>query len=301
MCQLPKETWLDKLNEIQRKGLALCLDLPSQSSLEALEVLSGTLPIDLRREEMAIRELGKINSYSNNVPIKRKFEIWKEEENPEKFISPLGKMYQQTEDMKDTELVDINKIEPQYEYQGLVSVIRAPDYWRNIGSSKSRTTDQIEEGKQIISEQLKSQTPNTAVAFTDGSCFGNPGPCGAGAIIYINDQEEKLKRPVSNKGSILLAELIAIKIVLDYIESFSKEQIDTLTLFSDSQTALGILTLNWKSDSYHQTINEIKGKIKNLNEHGILINLNWTPGHANIKGNDEATPWQKKLLKKQKH
>ncbi|CAG2240526.1 MAS1 [Mytilus edulis] len=40
--------------------------LPSHSSLEAfIEVLSGTLPIDLRREEMAIRELGKINSYSN--------------------------------------------------------------------------------------------------------------------------------------------------------------------------------------------------------------------------------------------
>ncbi|CAG2214324.1 RNASEH1 [Mytilus edulis] len=254
---------LDKLNEIQRKGLALCLDLPSQSSLEALEVLSGTLPIDLRREEMAIRELGKINSYN----------------------------------MKDTELVDIDKIEPQYEYQGLVSVIRAPDYWRNIGSSKSRTTAQIEEGKQIISEQLQSQTPNTAVAFTDGSCLGNPGPCGAGAIIYINDKEEKLKRPVSNKGSILLAELIAIKMVLDYIESFSKEQINTLTLFSDSQTALGILTLNWKSDSYHQTINEIKGKIKNLNEHGFLINLNWTPGHANIKGNDEADSLAKEAAK----
>ncbi|CAG2201656.1 RNASEH1 [Mytilus edulis] len=206
-------------------------------------------------------------------------------------------MYQQTEDMKDTELVDIDKIEPQYEYQGLVSVIRAPDYWRNIGSSKSRTTAQIEEGKQIISEQLQSQTPNTAVAFTDGSCLGNPGPCGAGAIIYINDKEEKLKRPVSNKGSILLAELIAIKMVLDYIESFSKEQINTLTLFSDSQTALGILTLNWKSDSYHQTINEIKGKIKNLNEHGILINLNWTPGHANIKGNDEADSLAKEAAK----
>ncbi|CAG2222080.1 unnamed protein product [Mytilus edulis] len=288
---------LDKLNEIQRKGLALCLDLPSQSSLEALEVLSGTLPIDLRREEMAIRELGKINSFSNNVPIKRKFEIWKEEKNPEKYISPLGKMYQQTEDMKDTELVDIDKIEPQYEYQGLVSVIRAPDYWRNIGSSNSRTPAQIEEGKQIISEQLQSQTPNTAVAFTDGSCLGNPDPCGAGAIIYINDQEEKLKRPVSNKGSILLAELIAIKMVLDYIESFSKEQINTLTLFSDSQTALGILTLNWKSDSYHQTINEIKGKIKNLNEHGFLINLNWTPGHANIKGNDEADSLAKEAAK----
>ncbi|XP_071133001.1 ribonuclease H-like [Mytilus edulis] len=148
-----------------------------------------------------------------------------------------------------------------------------------------------------LSKYLKSQTPNTAVAFTDGSCLGNPGPCGAGAIIYINNQEEKLKRPVSNKGSILLAELIAIKIVLDYIESFSKQQIDTLTLFSNSQTALGILTLNWKSDSYHQTINEIKGKIKNLNGHGILINLNWTPGHANIKGNDEADSLAKEAAK----
>ncbi|VDI29225.1 Hypothetical predicted protein [Mytilus galloprovincialis] len=63
------------------------------------------------------------------------------------------------------------------------------------------------------------------------------------------------------------------------------------------QTALGILTLNWKSDSYHQTINEIKGKIKNLNEHGFLINLNWTPGHANIKGNDEADSLAKEAAK----
>ncbi|CAG2208734.1 RNASEH1 [Mytilus edulis] len=207
-------------------------------------------------------------------------------------------MYQQTEDMKDTELVDIDKIEPQYEYQGLVSVIRAPDYWRNIGSSKSRTTAQIEEGKQIISEQLQSQTPNTAVAFTDGSCLGNPGPCGAGAIIYINDKEEKLKRPVSNKGSILLAELIAIKMVLDYIESFSKEQINTLTLL-DSQTVTRYLNSQLESDSYHQTINESKGKNKNLNEHGFN-KLKSTPGHANIKGNDEADLGKRSCLKKKR-
>ncbi|CAG2254491.1 unnamed protein product [Mytilus edulis] len=155
-------------------------------------------------------------------------------EKSRKFISPLGKMYQQTEDMKDTELVDIDKIEPQYEYQGLVSVIRAPDYWRNIGSSKSRTAAQIEEGKQIISEQVQSQTPNTAVAFTDGSY---------------------------------------------------------------SQTALGILTLNWKSDSYHQTINEIKGKIKNLKRTWIFNKLKLDTGHANIKGNDEADSLAKEAAK----
>jgi hypothetical protein len=37
----------------------------------------------LRREEIAIRQLGKINSYKNTIPIKRKLEIWKEIEEPQ--------------------------------------------------------------------------------------------------------------------------------------------------------------------------------------------------------------------------
>jgi hypothetical protein len=61
---------LEKINEVQRKGLALCLDLPTQSSLEALEVVSNPLSVDLRREEIEIRQLGKINSYKSisNLP-----------------------------------------------------------------------------------------------------------------------------------------------------------------------------------------------------------------------------------------
>ena len=47
-------------------------------------------------------------------------------------------MYQQAEDMKTTENIDVSYIEPHYEYQGLVTTIHPPDYWRNLGSSKSR-------------------------------------------------------------------------------------------------------------------------------------------------------------------
>jgi hypothetical protein len=53
-------------------------------------------------------------------------------------------MYQPAEDMKTTENIDVSCIEPQYEYQGLVSTIHPPDYWRNLGSSKSRTKQQID-------------------------------------------------------------------------------------------------------------------------------------------------------------
>lgn len=55
--QIGKTNSLDKINEIQHKGLAMCLDLLTQSSMETLEVISGTLPVDLRREEMTIRQL----------------------------------------------------------------------------------------------------------------------------------------------------------------------------------------------------------------------------------------------------
>jgi hypothetical protein len=74
------------------------------------------------------------------------------------------KMYQQAEDMKTTENINVNCIEPQYEYQGLVSIIHPPDYWRNLGlgSSKSKTKQQ-EAGKIIILDLLNNQPFNSAV------------------------------------------------------------------------------------------------------------------------------------------
>jgi hypothetical protein len=58
----------------------------------------------------------------------------------------------------------------------------------------------------------------TIVAFTDGSCQGNPEPCGSGAVLYPGDNEGiSLKRPVAQRGSILLAELVAMLMVFHFI------------------------------------------------------------------------------------
>jgi hypothetical protein len=131
-------------------------------------------------------------------------------------------MYQQAEDMKTTENIDVSCIEQQYEYQGLVSTIHPPDYWRNLGSSKSRTKQKEEARKKIILDLLNNQPSNSAVTFTDG----NPGPCGSGAIIFHKEEEIELKRAVSNRDSILLAEIIAINIVLDYVYATSSRYQD---------------------------------------------------------------------------
>jgi ribonuclease HI len=100
-----------------------------------------------------------------------------------------------------------------------------------------------------------------------------------------------------NRGSILLAEIIAIKIVLEYFINSQDQELHNITIFSDSQSALGILTLNWKSENYFQSINEIKSQINYPKEQGVVVSFNWTPGHASIKGNEIADQLAKEAAK----
>ena len=62
-------------------------------------------------------------------------------------------------------------------------------------------------------------------------------------MLYIPGEEDILKqKPVTVHGSILLAELVAILVVLEHLVT-SSSRIKSLRLFSDSQTALGIIYL----------------------------------------------------------
>ena len=40
--------------------------------------------------------------------------------------------------------------------------------------------------------------------------------------------------------------------------------------------------------NYRQTVAEIRQKISRLEQKNIKVDISWTPGHANIKGNEEA-------------
>ncbi|CAG2190776.1 RNASEH1 [Mytilus edulis] len=185
-------------------------------------------------------------------------------------------MILQADDMKKETSIEVNNIEQQYECRGMCAIRRAPEYWTTLGSSKTRTSEQAIEGQRLIKQQLEELPPNTTVAFTDGSCMGNPGPCGAGAIIYNNEEEETIQYPVSNRGSILLAELVAIKLVLEKIDNYNYRNVKQLNIYSDSQSAIGIITLNWKSENYHKTIQEIKNRKIKLNKR-VLVSTSF--GH----------------------
>ena len=128
------------------------------------------------------------------------------------------------------------------------------------------------------------------MCFTDGSCLTNPGPCGAGAVIYHPEGHfDSIKRPVASHGSILLGELVAILSVMEHILTNS-HQIDQeeIRIFCDSQTAVGMLTLNWTSNHYQDVIKRIKEAMSTLKFRGWKIEIVWTPGHSEVEGNEVA-------------
>ena len=137
----------------------------------------------------------------------------------------------------------------------------APKYWCRLGSLKSRTTEQQELGSELAMDMMMEAPEGTVFAFTDGSCLTNPGPCGAGVAIYT-DYHQPQKRPVARRGSILLGELVAILITLEYIlEKLTNIPCRLLKIFSDSQSIVGILTLNWKDTSYSDLTKDIRSTI----------------------------------------
>lgn len=164
-----------------------------------------------------------------------------------------------------------------------------PEYWKSLGSSKSRTAEQEKLSREVVDSILEKCDAETAIGFTDGSCLGNPGPCGAGACLFIPGSCEPvmLKQPVSNRGSILLGELVAIKMALEYIDRCKTQRgirVNKAHIFSDSQSATGQLTLGWEACSHKVTIHEVQTEIKKLENSNTIVEISWTPGHADING-----------------
>ena len=78
---------------------ALCLGVPGTADLEALEVEARIKPLELRREELAIRQATKIMSKENDSCINKCWNSFAESEIIERKISSFGKMNIQIADI----------------------------------------------------------------------------------------------------------------------------------------------------------------------------------------------------------
>ena len=129
----------------------------------------------------------------------------------------------------------------------------------------------------------------TGFASSDGSCLTNPGPCGAGAVVYSDQHNPVQLKRTATRGSILLAEHVAILLVIEHvIQNLASIPCTLLKIFSDSQSALGILSLNWKDTRHRDVTMRIRKGMSNLQSKGSCVHVDWIPGHSSIAGNEVA-------------
>ena len=95
---------------------------------------------------------------------------------------------------------------------------------------------------------------------------------------------------VSKHGSILPGEMNAIKMVFDFIleKLHQKVKFRMVLILSDSQSSVGLLTLGWEPTQHKTTSKDILTELEQIKSKGIAVDIKWTPGHAEIKGNEEA-------------
>ena len=127
---------LSKLENIQRRALALCLDLPGTVSREAMEVAAGVVPLDLRFCEIAIRDIAKIAAKRQDDPLKTLLNKYTEEESWNSVETPVGLAMSQVIEMKTVTGTGIEFVESEAEFaeNAFVRSLEKPSYWTQLGS-----------------------------------------------------------------------------------------------------------------------------------------------------------------------
>lgn len=119
---------------------------------------------------------------------------------------------------------------------------------------------------------------NVVHIFTDGSCLGNPGPAGAGVIIYYNDIEYSLSKYLGNATN-NIAELSAIELGLNNVNPNHH-----INIYTDSNYSIGILTKGWKVKANKFLITRIKNLLLNFKN----IKFIKVKAHSNNIYNEKA-------------
>ena len=133
------------------------------------------------------------------------------------------------------------------------------------------------------------------ICHTDGASRGNPGPCGAGAIITYprwnrgaGKHTEELSAGLG-RGTNQMGELWAIGMVLADTAAKMRDGYTPPAhgvILTDSKYAKGCLTGGWRANGANAPL--VAGLRTLLATSPVKWTIEWIPGHADVAGNDAA-------------
>ena len=133
--------------------------------------------------------------------------------------------------------------------------------------------------KKARGSEAAADGPETLVVYTDGACFGNPGPAGLGVVLEWKGARKEISQPLGSATN-NYAELMAIKAGLEAV----KRRGVRVRLYTDSSYALGVLQGGWKAQRHGELVEAIRSEMTDFAD----LELVKVKGHAGEPLNERA-------------
>lgn len=234
---------------------------------------AGELPLDIRRNWLAIRFLIKAFSIQDNPAVEYltanyvnynyNINFWSKYS-----IPPLLEAFDLLQPLINQ--IDVRETIPYFE---------TPPIFQEINFSQLNLQKNTDNSRRFL---IESQTkfPNKIFIFTDASKGENKT---VGIGVY-GPQNIRVSLRLPNNCTICTAEVYAIGKALEIIDLL---HLTDVVIFSDSLSALQKIANFMKPSDDHLTLST-KRKVIELNRNGNNVELVWIPSHTKIFGNDQA-------------
>ena len=284
---------IDEILALQNLALRRCTGAMQGTPANALEVITGIIPLDLRLDQILLCTYLRL-SRNNKLFLNTKIELLLGNKDfmDHKILTSLHKFTMASKNLSK----NLNKVETftQYSLEHLITpnpiAVNLDDFTK-FGSSNSRTIIQRDAALNNAIEYIQT-TANDIIAFTDGSALGNPGPCGAGAAIFWNGMLSHPThhiKPVSANSSSYHGELQAILLALQAVAQRTPPMHDKkVHIITDCQSAVHATANCLDSQNHGHVLCRIKDFVKVLLNCNIRVHIYWTAGHINLCGNEIA-------------
>lgn len=147
-----------------------------------------------------------------------------------------------------------------------------------------RRKEKVEISRLYVLSLISKAKPDVIFIFTDGSALGNPGPTGAGFVVYRNGVIVFRSGVGVGEGNNNLGEIVALGLALRYCMINFTDQ--TIHILSDSEYALGVARGKKYKNMPAMGRNLSNALIRASSSNSI--ELHWVAAHADIEGNEAA-------------
>lgn len=124
----------------------------------------------------------------------------------------------------------------------------------------------------------EADASSAVIAYADGACSGNPGPCGLGVVIIDGARRIELSEYLGI-GTNNVAELTAVLRVLEEVPADSR-----LLVHTDSQYTIGVVQKGWKAKANVELVASLRAAFKGRH----ATRLVYVPGHSGVALNERV-------------